>query len=183
MRPEQHAERQKTQSQKQRRHCKKANERLQQTLLDMDAAQAQLDAVEAEWKENRPRGPPADLRLQPNMETSFRELLTALEEVQGMPDSIRQVHDRAKAALPQQPPVQPPAETQSRAPAPTGPQDRGRVRTADEASLGSGDDAGAGMQCNQEDGDLMMALQEGEDDSEAALADLVRRYRARRRAI
>ena len=67
----------------------KANERLQQTLLDMDAAQAQLDAVEAEWKENRPRGPPADLKLQPNMETSFRELLTALEEVQGMPDSIR----------------------------------------------------------------------------------------------
>ena len=100
-----------------------------------------------------------------------------------MPDGIREALEKAKAALPQeqQPqeplPAQPLLQPDTRqSDASTLPQDnRGRVRTADEASLGSGDDAGA-------DGDALMALQDGEDDSDAALAALVRRHRARRRA-
>ena len=95
-----------------------------------------------------------------------------------MPEGIREVHERAKAALPQEPPpVQARVEMQGDVPAPTGSQERGRVRTAEEASLGSGEDEGM-----RGDGDSMMALQDGEDDSDAALAALVRRHRARRRA-
>ena len=62
-------------------------------------------------------------------------------------------------------------------------QQRGRVRMADEASLGSGDETGAEDQTAQGGDDTLMELQDGEDDTDAALAALVRRFQGPRRRV
>ena len=160
----------------------KANERLQESLLQMDAAQAQVDSIEEELRAERARpAGSSGLTLQPNLESTLRELLSALDSFQQVPDSIKDVHARARAALPALQPVEPQPQ---RADAPTALQEqRGRVRMADEASLGSGDETGAEDQTAQGGDDMLMELRDGEDDTDAALAALVRRLRGPRRRV
>ena len=81
----------------------------------------------------------------------------------------------------EEPAAQPPAASHSAEVQHTQPEQRGQVRTAEEASLSPRQGGDQQPSQEQRSEGIFMELEDGEDSSDAALADMVRRYRARRR--
>ena len=147
-----------------------ARKRLEQAEEKLKQAKVDADTAEVRMREEREREPPV---LKPNdrLLQSMRELLDALQQVP-FPDGIpRDVHVALEAAKAAAGPVA--AESPEKA--------NGRSRSADDASLGSGD-RDKRPWTDEEDANVIMdALDEEDEDNVHALADIAKRLKKARR--
>ena len=164
--------------------AEEAHEKAQAALL-----QARERAREAEAAAKSMPVPP---KLIPNVSVLADVLVKAITTqggplpfsvqaaVEAMQDGLRKAagdDDDDAAVHASQPPAASSSVQAQRMP----PEQRGQVRSADEASLSSREGGDAPPFQDQRGDDILMELEDGEDSSDAALADMVRRYRARRR--
>ena len=163
--------------------AQKAFTKAQQVLKD---SQDKLAVVEADLATHREE--PERSELTPELPDAVRSLVAALERhsFAGVPPQVREALEFVHASLKTDEPSAEAAPVRTIPAAPgnaesaDGPlSQRGRVRTAEEAALSPREQA---QQPQHQEADAMLIeLDGGGDDSDAALAEMVRRHRARRR--
>ena len=153
-----------------------ARKRVEQAEERLKAAKDEVDQLEVRLREERDRVPPV---LLPNdrLLQSTRVLLEALQQAsfpQGIPREVHVAMEQAKAV----------ASAKEGPPAATSPSEedtRGCSRSAEDASLGSGDRDKVPWADEENVDDLMESLDDQDEDNVDALADIARRLKKARR--
>ena len=154
-----------------------AKKRAEQAEERLKKAKADMDELEVRMREERQRELPI-LRPNDNLLQSMRNLLGALQQLP-FPDGIpRDVHVAMDAAMAAAGPAEKTDEEKRCSPAEDPDEARRRSRSAEDASLGSGDRARWADEENVDD--LMESLDDEDEDNVDALAKIARRLKKAR---